>query len=168
MTMDDTDRDERVSDIVRASTRGRLLLALAALIALGLLAAFHYFALPFLSSTFGPAPPHHAVTTIRYALIGITAGVAFAGMLVIWYGKKISRQGQFPLPGASVWRDTPVKRGRAAVRIAWLHYAAGAFLSILCIVLSAYIWMTIDRLAPQFKLPPGVTILQHRPPSVGK
>ena len=162
MNTDNTNPDEHTPDVMRATLRGRLLLAVFVLLAGCLLAVYQFYGLPFLKAALGASAPAHAIDTIMLVLIGVMAVFICAGAYVIWYGKKISRQRQFPLPGAWVWRDTVIKRGRAAVRIAWLHYAVGALIAIPCIVFAVYAWIMLDRLAPQLKLPPGVTILQQR------
>jgi nitrate reductase gamma subunit len=110
MSIDQSIPEQRVPDVVRATLRGRLLLVALILVAAGLVAAFQFFGLPFLKAAVSATSSANAIATIKAVLIGMMAVLVCAGAYVIWYGRKISRHGQFPLPNAWVLRDMPIKQ----------------------------------------------------------
>lgn len=162
MTMHDDTPADASAGIVRATRRGRLLTAALVVCMIVLVAFFQLFVFPLLKDALGANPSAQAVRTLKW----IFAGCAAFGMLPALYmtitGSKVRRCGQFPLPGAWVWRDTGVRRGRDAERIGALCIASGAVACLLCIGTAVYIWITFDRLAPG-RLRPGVVIIQPAP-----
>jgi hypothetical protein len=162
MTMDPTETESAAPEIAPATRRGQAALAGAFVLALALLLAYQFIGLPYLKSAISLTAAPEAIVLVKRVLLGLVAPVALAGIYLIWYGRKIAEAGRYPLPEAWVWRDTPIRRGGAAVKLARLHYAAGAVIAVLGIGLAAYLWIMLDRLAPPIKLPPGVTILQQK------
>ncbi|CAN5195509.1 hypothetical protein BH11PSE11_BH11PSE11_25630 [soil metagenome] len=146
-------------ELVRASTRARLVLGASIVLMLVFLEFLQLLGLPWLISRMESSPIGHTIFVLKLIFITITAiAVIFTGIL-IWYGRRILRFGQFPLPGAWVLRDTLVKRGSAAATIAWLHVASGALIGVIFIVLLALLWNGLSQLERRPKLPPGISIL---------
>lgn len=146
------------ADIVRSSLRGRAwtmaLLALAAL----LIATFQQFILPsFERALHSPSPDARIQAKLAFATAAAVG--LLPALCLIATGWQIHRRGQFPLPGAWVWRDTPVTRGWKAARMGWVFLLAGVIGALLCGSLTAYAWIMFDRLQPELKPRSGVTIL---------
>jgi hypothetical protein len=151
-----------VPDMIRASSRGRLLSAAAVAMAIALLALFQFFVLPFISKSLNANPSQQTIAHLKYLFIGFAALAILPAIAMIATGRKILRCGQCPLPNAWVWRDTGIKRGSDAIRIGWICIASGVVVCVSCIALAAYIWTMFDRIVPQHKLRPGVIILQQK------
>ena len=59
-----------------------------------------------------------------------TAGFAGMGFWFWWLGRKIIRAGRYPPPGMKVVRDTPVRTGAAAARLAIAAQITGLLLAV--------------------------------------
>lgn len=63
------------------------------------------------------------------ATIGVAVAVALAGGIpLLLLARQILKTGQFPPPGRRVLRDTPLRRGPAAMRMAWAAIVVTALL----------------------------------------
>jgi hypothetical protein len=162
MTATDNDPQQPAPDVVRATTRGRLLSTLLVASAIALLAFFQFFVLPFINTALGANPAPQSIATLKFIFAGFAALAILPAIAMIAVGRKILLCGQSPLPNAWVWRDTRVKRGRDAIRIGWICVVSGALACLLCSALVAYIWTMFDRITPERQLRPGVIILQER------
>ncbi|MEN3293917.1 MAG: hypothetical protein V7642_3170 [Burkholderiales bacterium] len=154
------------SDFVRATRRGRVLSTLLLAVAIALLALFQFLVLPFISASLNANPTPQSIASLKYLFLAFAALAILPAIAMIASGRKILKCGQTPVPGAWVWRDTRVKHGRDAARIAWICIAAGAFACLLCTAMVAFIWTTFDRIVPEngmSGLRPGVIILEQRP-----
>jgi hypothetical protein len=155
--------DKQSLEIIRATARGRAWMIVLIALAVILVAFFQWFVFPLLDTALQAAPDIDAVKTLRL----IFPGCAILGMLpalfLVATGWKVRRCGQFPLPGAWVWQDTPVKRGKCAGRLGWLCMAAGTVSALLCAGLALYASLMLDRMAPELSVPPGVIILKEAP-----
>ena len=152
---------EPLRDIIRPTSRGRLFLAILFALAVVLAVLFFAFALPFIKTTLRPAPPPHALLVIKSILGRLAALGTLSGFVAIWYGRRILRNVQYPPPGAWVWHDKRIVRGRPAIRFGWAHIVSGACTCALCIGLVAYAWTILAEFVPRHKLPEGVTILRE-------
>ncbi len=170
MTMNDTTPSDAQADIVRATKRGRWLSAALMAVAIALLLPFMFIVLPVLNSGFNPMPSPPQVLIIKGILVCLAALGVATGAITVYSGRRMLRSGQCPPPDAWVWRDTKVKRGLAATRLAWAYIVSAVACGILCVGLVAYILMVLDRVrAPSsLKLPPGVKIIQQKSFSTGK
>lgn len=130
------------------------------MLVLALIATFQFFVFPLLTASLKAAPALNAVSTLKIIFIGFAAIVISVAVFVIWYGSKILRCGQFPVPGAWVWRDTSIKRGQSVIKVAWLHFLTAALIIIIGIALAVFMWRGLDRLRSQYELPNGVTIVR--------
>jgi hypothetical protein len=148
--------------VVRATSRGRLLSAALLAFAIALLAFFQFFVLPFISASLQADPAPRTIANLKYLFVGFAALAILPAMAMIATGRKILRCGQCPVPNAWVWRDTRIKRGGDAIRIGWICIVSGSAACLACIALSAYIWTMFERIAPQHKPRPGVTVLQQK------
>lgn len=149
-------------DTMRATSRGRVLSAALLVLALAVLAFFQLYVLPSVQSSLRPPFPPNAVTSLKFLFAGFSALAILPAIAMIAVGRKILRSGQCPPPDAWVWRDTRIKRGREAIRMAWICIVSGALAALACAALAAYIWIMFDRVIPQHQLRPGVTILQEQ------
>jgi hypothetical protein len=78
--------------------------------------------------------PVEAIRRFQWVMIAIGAGlVPFAAYLAV-VAARIIRSGQFPYPGMTVWRDTPIVRGTRALVQGWTI----AFLAVLLLGLAVY------------------------------
>jgi hypothetical protein len=165
MTANDSLHAEQLPEVMPATPRGRWLAALVVLFCVGLIILFRWFALPYfdaiVNATTAPPSPD-AIYIVKCIFFGLAALNALATAVLIAYARKILLSRQYPPPGAWLWRDTRIVRGNKAVRNAWLYIAAGTAACVACLGLALYIAIMLDRLAPQFKLPAGVTIVQQR------
>ena len=160
--MTETISAEAGPEIMRATQRGRRLALAQAVVGVVLLLPFLLVVLPLLNSGFNPMPAASQITLIKAILVGLAAmGVAAAAVL-IRSGRKILRSGQCPAPDTWVWRDTKVIRGTPAIRLAWIYIVVAALCGILCVGLTAYILVVLNRLPPQFNLPKDIKIIEHR------
>jgi hypothetical protein len=153
------------NDVIRATRRGRMLSTLLLAFAIALLALFQFLVLPFISASLNANPTPQSIATLKYLFLGFAALAILPAIAMIACGWKILNCGQTPVPGAWVWRDTRVKRGRDAARIAWICIASGALACLLCIAMVAFTWATFDRIVPENGLRPDVIILEQRPAS---
>jgi hypothetical protein len=149
-------------DVIRATPRGRVLSVVLIALAIALLAFFQLFVLPSIQSVLGASPLPNTIATLKYIFSGFAALAIVPAIAMIATGRKILRSGQYPPPNAWVWRDTRIKRGRDAIRIAWICIIAGALAGLICAAFVAYIWVMFDRIVPQHRLRPGVVILQEQ------
>ena len=147
-------------DVLQATPRGRLYLAGLFTLVFALTATFQFFAFPLLTASLKAGPATNAVFTMKIILVSYAAIVISVAVFVIWYGRRILSRMQFPLPGAWVWRDTTIKRGQSATRIARLHFLTGAVFIIMCIGLTVYLWNKLDSPMPQYNLPKGALIVR--------
>lgn len=160
--MTETASTEAGPEIMRATQRGRWLALAQAVVGVVLLLPFLLVVLPLLNSGFNPMPAAGQITLVKAILVGLAAmGVAAAAVL-IRSGRKILHSGQCPAPDTWVWRDTKVIRGVPAIRLAWTYIVVAALCGILCVGLTGYILVVLNRLTPQFNPPQDVKIIEHR------
>lgn len=162
MTVGGEDIERSMPGIVRATPRGRLLAAGLLAIAIALLVFFQLVVLPFIEAGLSSNPSPQLIATLKYIFVAFSALAILPAIALIVTGRKILKCGQSPAPDAWVWRDTKIKQGKEAIRIAWICIASGALACLLCVLFVAYIWLLFDQLVPQHKLRPGVTILQQQ------
>ena len=151
---------EASADVVRATPRGRAWTLMLLAVAVMLVACFQWFVFPLIDSALRDATIA-SIENLKFVFAACILAGLVPALFMIVIGWRVRRHGRFPLPGAWVWRDTSVKRGRAAARIAWLCMTAGAIAALLCIGLTAYAWTVFDRLVPQYDLKQGVVILRE-------
>jgi hypothetical protein len=72
-------------------------------------------------------------------------GVAF-GAYLAWLARQVLLAGQFPPPGRRVIRDTRLRRGRAARRIAWLAMGAAGVMWAVSVALPLLLWRLLRLL----------------------
>jgi hypothetical protein len=150
------------NDVVRSTRRGRVLSTLLLALAIALLGLFQFLVLPFVSASLNANPTPQSIATLKYLFLGFAALAILPAVAMIASGRRILKCGQTPVPDAWVWRDTRVRRGRDAARIAWICIAAGALACLLCVAMVAFIWATFDRIVPENGLRPGVILLEQR------
>ncbi|HEX2531715.1 MAG TPA: hypothetical protein VHK70_09630 [Burkholderiaceae bacterium] len=156
-------RTEDLPDTVYATMRGRLVSVTLVAGATGLALLFWLVALPLLETTLRSSPPApNALRLARAVLIGFAGVGLLASLALITHACKILRHGQYPAPGAWVWRDTKIVRGRPAIRYARTCIVVATITGIACLGLAAYIWMALDRLALGIQLPEGVTLVRQK------
>lgn len=148
-------------DILRATPRGKALSTALIVLALAALTFLQIYLLPSLQTALRPPLAPDAIASLKFMFAGFTALAILPAIAMIIIGKKILESGQCPPPNAWVWRDTRIKRGRNAIRIAWISIVSGTLAALACAVLAAYVWIMFDRIVPQHTLRPGVTILQE-------
>ena len=164
MTNDGAQPAQHSCAVMHATPRGRRLLTLLLILAAGVLALFLRFGLPYFTAMLNTATPPaaNAILLIKCCFAGLAVlGVASAAGLII-HARSILRSRQCPPPGAWVWRDTRIVRGTQAARRAWLYIVVAIVCCLACIGLAIYIALMLDRLAPHYRLPPGVTIIQQK------
>ena len=121
------------SDIIRAPPIHIALAKLGAMLALGaaivVLAKAYFF--PWMRGYLGDAVTH-AEALHRFKIVMLGAGAFAMGLAAYagWLGVRVIQLGQWPLPGAFVLRDTPVRHGR------WVR-ARGIVLIVLAALLAA-------------------------------
>ena len=123
-------------EIVPADKTQRRLVLLAALVAVAA-AAVLIGVLKQQADTLGETPDdglHQAAAgavrlTAIFSSVG-TAGFAGMGLWFWWLGRKIVRAGRYPPPGMKVVRDTPVRTGAAAGRLAIAAQITGLLLAV--------------------------------------
>lgn len=162
MIMNDTNSTDALPTVVRATKQGRWFSAALSAVAIGMLLPFMFVVMPALNSGFNPMPSARQILMIKSILAGLAGLSIVASAIMIQSGRKILRTGQCPPPDAWVWYDTKVKRGTAAIRLAWTYIISAVICGLLCAGLSAYILVVLDRLTPPYKLPPGVKIIEHK------
>jgi hypothetical protein len=156
------ERDLPPPGMIRATPRGRLLSAALIALAIVLSAVFQFLVRPSIRDIVGAHSTPEAIIIVKYSLIGFAALAIAPAIILIVIGRKILRNRQYPPPNAWVWRDTPVKRGKPAIRIAWTCIITGVLAGVLCAGLVAYIWLAFERIEPQHPSRPGIVILQER------
>jgi formate hydrogenlyase subunit 3/multisubunit Na+/H+ antiporter MnhD subunit len=134
-------------EIAKADPRGRALLAGAVIFALGLVAAFQFAMLPLMNSAASKAAPLQAIAMVKAILVAAAGLGAITAFIWIVYARRILRHRQDPPPGAWLWRDTKIVRGEAAVRRAWMSIAAALVMCAVCIGITVYIAIKLDRFA---------------------
>jgi hypothetical protein len=78
--------------------------------------------------------PVEAFRRFQWVMIGVGASLVPFAVYFAWFAARIIRSGQFPHPGATVWRDTPVVRGGRALARGW----ALAFCALVLLGLAVY------------------------------
>jgi len=149
-------------DILRATPRGKVLSAGLIVLGLAVLAFFQMYLLPLLQSALRPPLVPNAIASLKFMFAGLTALAIIPSIAMVLIGRKILESGQCPPPHAWVWRDTRIKRGRDAIRLAWISIVSGVLAALICAILAGYVWIMFDRVIPQHQLRPGVTILQEQ------
>lgn len=117
-----------------------LILGIAIVLAIGCLFAFHRW----LIETVVGIDVHAAITRVRGMIgLALTASAVCLAVLAAYSARKGARARdieQWPLPGARVLRDTPIRRGAAARRIGrWLQ-ATAILLTVLAIGVGLVSW----------------------------
>jgi len=153
------------SNVMRATPRGRWLLAMVFIVALALIALYQWFVSPqihvlFQTTALPPAP--HTIFLLKSIFFGMAGVGVLTAIVLIAFSFKILRSAQCPPPGAWLWRDATIVRGHKAIRYAWLHIAVAIITCIACIGMAICIAIMLDRLAPTYKLPPGVTLIEQK------
>ncbi len=131
-------------DILRADARTQkrtgIALGVATLACVGGLIAFQQW----INAQVGDV--HTEVLIVRTrSLIGLAmTGAALCFALLAWQaarsGRLVSQHGQWPVPGARVVRDTPIRRGAAAMRIGRLLQVAAVVLLLLALGAGVLSW----------------------------
>ena len=155
--MDLSDTEE----VARATRQGRTALIVLLAIAVALMLSYGAFLLPLVEAAASKGNFAEAMTSLKLAWAACLVLGILPALFLIMTGWKTLRLERFPLPGALVLRDTPVKRGHAAIRTGWAHIAAGAIGLLLCIFLGGYSWLLFDRLPLARELPAGVTVVSQ-------
>jgi hypothetical protein len=82
-----------------------------------------------------------------WGVAGLASGGGLAfGAYLAWMARQVLRTGQFPVPGQRVVRDTVVRQGRAARRIALLAVAGAALLWATSLTLPVLLWRLLRSL----------------------
>jgi hypothetical protein len=147
-------------DIVRATTRGRILSSAVLVLALGISVLFQFVAMPIINASLNSNPTPALANTLKWIFGGFAALAILPSAAMVIIGRKILQAGQYPLPGAWVWRDTIIKRGVRAKQMGKLCVTSGMFAGLVSLALIAYIWTVFDRITSPPPLRPGVTLLQ--------
>lgn len=148
-------------EILRTTPRARLLLSALVLLVVAFFMACQLLAIPYLKTALSTVPPSNQ-PVIRVILIGFASIATLIGFCTILYGRKIVRRGQYPPAHAWVWRDTLVKRGRAATQFGWAHIVSGLLMCMIGIGAPLYLWHQITQSTPPFHLGKNVIILQQK------
>ena len=161
MIMNDTNSTEGLPGVVRATKQGRWFAAALTAAAIALILPFIYFVIPALNAGFNPMPSARQLLIIKGILVALAGFGVLAGAIMIQTGRKILRSGQCPPPDAWLWYDTKIKRGAAAIQLAWAYIITAVICCLLCIGMVGYILVVLDRLPPSLTLPPGVKIIEQ-------
>jgi hypothetical protein len=78
--------------------------------------------------------PAEAFRRFQWVMIGIGIGLVPFAVYFALFAARIIRSGQFPYPGATVWRDMPIVRGTRALVRGW----AIAFCAVFLLGLAVY------------------------------
>lgn len=148
-------------EVVRATRQGRVALIALLAIAVALMLSYGAFLLPFVETASSKGNFAEAMASLKLAWAACLLLGILPALFLIKTGLKTLRLGRFPLPGAWVLRDTPVKRGPAAIRTGRAHIMAGAIGLLLCIFLGGYSWLLFDRLRIDHELPTGAIIISR-------
>jgi hypothetical protein len=165
MDMDDASRVPQQNDgdeIAKANLRGRVLLAGAVLFAALLIAAFQFYAIPLLNAMASRASAQDAAATAKALFVGIDALGVLTAFAWIRYALRILRHRQDPPPGAWLWRDTKIARGKTAAVRAWLYIAAAVLTCAACTGITIYIAIMLDQSLVQSQLPSSGDTLPPR------
>jgi hypothetical protein len=112
-----------------AGARGRVL----ALLAIALLAGLAMLAsIPALREYLATLPPCDALRLSSDVLVGLMALGMLGGVPALREGFAVLQRRQWPLPGAKVWKRTPVLRGDAARRRGYLLLAIAVLVFATC------------------------------------
>lgn len=152
--------NDGAKDIVKATARGRVLSVAVFVLALAIVAVFQFITMPVINATLAGNPTPATAGTLKWIFAGFAALAVIPSAAMIFIGRKIVRCGQYPLPNAWVWRDTPIRRGDQARRMGKLCITSGTFAGVVCLALITYIWTMFDTLSSTPQLRPGVTVLQ--------
>jgi hypothetical protein len=144
-------------DVIKAAPRSKVIFyRVATLVAVGsVLILNEVWFHPWLRRYLSVADPVLAAARGRHVLLVFVAFVGIVVFLAFFQAWRIFRAGQFPLPGAFVSRDTPVRRGPAAAMIAIFFILLG----------SALLWLSIRAVAFRMALHPprGAAQVKHAP-----
>jgi hypothetical protein len=149
------------TDVIRATSRGCLLSATLIALSIPLIEFFQLAVLPAMNASLDNHPAPHTIATLKYIFAGFAVLAILPAIVMIGVGRKMLKSGQWPPPGTWVWRDTCIRRGRDAARMAWVCIVSGTLTCILCLGLLTYIWTLFTQLASAPQLRPGVAILQQ-------
>ena len=155
----------QLPEMMRATRAGKWRSAILALLAVLALIGFQLIALPLvldlLADVSGTPAGGATVRKVQWLFIGLCGiGLVTAGILIM-NARQILRSGQAPANDFWLWRDTPIVRGVAARRLAWISIAAAIATMLVCIALTVFIFQTLEKIAPH-ALRPGVTILHQK------
>ena len=104
-----------------------------ALLAVALLAGLAMVAsIPLLREYLATLPPCDALRTSSDFLVGLMALGMLGGVPALREGIAVLQRRQWPLPGAKVWKRTPIVRGDAARRRAYLLLAVAMLTFAAC------------------------------------
>jgi hypothetical protein len=118
-----------------------------------LVASFRIYVFPMmeLASSRAAAPDSAAIARALFAAIG---GLGIMTALAwILYARRIIMHRQDPPPGAWLWRDTPIVRGRQALHRAWLSIAAALIMASACVACAAYVAQALERITRAMQVP---------------
>lgn len=157
----ETTAQDTSPEILRTTPRARLLLSLLLVVVLIFFLLCQFAAIPFLIKTLNTIPMSAAgMMAVKTMLAGFASIAMLAGLVTIFYGRAIWRDGRYPPAGAWVWRDTPVKRGKIAIRFGWLHVAIGTLICTIGLGSSLYLWRLINQAAQHSYADKHVIILK--------
>ena len=112
-----------------AKSRRNLLALTIATVLIG--AALTFLLRPALFSHIKQLPPCGQAHWAFGLFMGSLGLLPVVGLWGVNYARKLLKYGQFPLPGAWVWRRTPVARGRAVqLRAYGIMFCSVAFFAI--------------------------------------
>lgn len=146
-------------EVARATRQGRIALIALLAIAVTLMLSYRAFLLPLVETASSKGNFAEAMVSLKLVWAACLLLGILPALFLIKTGLKTLRLGRFPLPGAWVLQNTPVKRGPAAIRTGWAHIVAGAIGLLLCIFLGGYSWLLFDRLPVVHELPAGMTVI---------
>jgi hypothetical protein len=124
------------ADVMKDSPRASRVKWVIAFVSIGIVMSWAWKTVigPELRAYLSVRDPVEAYRRFQWVMIGIGAGlVPFAAHFAL-FAARIIRSGQFPYPGAKVWRDTPIVRGRRALVRGWTI----ALLAVFLLGLAAY------------------------------
>jgi hypothetical protein len=150
---EDQQEQDGSREIAKANLQGRALLAATIVLVLAFSACFRIYIFPFmeLASSRAAAPDSSAIARALFtALGGLGIMTALAWIL---YARRIILHRQDPPPGAWLWRDTPIVRGKQALRRAWLSIATALILASACVACAAYVAQAFERITQAMLVP---------------
>ena len=102
-------------EFIEPTTASRCKLAvLAAAVALGL-GVLHFALTPYVNAL----PRCERFPLVQGFLVVLIGAFPLFGLWALWYAQRLLKLNQLPLPGAWVWRRTPVRRGRTVRVLGW-------------------------------------------------